>query len=401
MVDKEEYFMMDHKKIIINQIKECVISGSSDFIELWDLPKYPISEQFGKFDKNYPSFNQKLLISEKSGHVQLENHLSPEFLYHPKNYNFRSGMSYSQKQQIFFFSNFVKKHVKNRKLKIVVDIGGNDGFVLKQLNFTKSRKYIIDPVAKDDAKSIKIINKFFTDIDLSNEMSAPDLIICRHTLEHVSNPLNFIEKILRESSDKGIFIFEVPSLEKMIYSQRFDTVMHQHISYFDINSLDFLISKAGGKIIDYCYYSEGSCGGSLIFAFIKGPKIIKKFSKSYLKEKKNIIKKRIGIFSKEMDNLNFIVSNIKQPLYGYGAGLMSANFIYHFKDKPKLRYILDDDRIKHNTTYKNLNYKVKCTNMIKIEKFANFLITALENKRAIFKRIIELKPDKILFPSIV
>ena len=71
MVDREEYFMMDHKKIIINQIKECVISGSSDFIELWDLPKYPISEQFGKFDKNYPSFNQKLLISEKSGHVQL------------------------------------------------------------------------------------------------------------------------------------------------------------------------------------------------------------------------------------------------------------------------------------------------------------------------------------------
>jgi len=38
---------------------------------------------------------------------------------------------------------------------------------------------------------------------------------------------------------------------------------------------------------------------------------------------------------------------------------MSANFIYHFKDKSKLRCILDDDRIKHNTTYKNLNYKVK------------------------------------------
>jgi len=39
--------------------------------------------------------------------------------------------------------------------------------------------------------------------------------------------------------------------------------------------------------------------------------------------------------------------------------------------------------------------------MIKIEKFANFLIAALKNKRAIFKRVIELKPDKILFPSIV
>ena len=150
--------MMDHKKVQIHSIKKCNVSGDTDLIELWNLPKYPLTEQFGKFEKNFPRFSQSLIISSKAGHVQLKNHIDPNFLYSPLNYSYRTTLSRSKKFACDIFIDFFKKIVKGKKLISIVDIGGNDNYIMERVSKKTSFKYVIDPVGIQKDNGIVVIN---------------------------------------------------------------------------------------------------------------------------------------------------------------------------------------------------------------------------------------------------
>jgi hypothetical protein len=178
----------------------------------------------------------------------------------------------------------------------------------------------------------------------------------------------------------------------MIVTQRFDTIMHHHVSYFSVRSLRLLIAKCGGKLISYEIYNKGSCGGSILFSFkkINNPK--KKISKlSYAKFQREykIIKKKIIIFNNNMKILRQLIDHEEHTprgrgvkLIGYGAGLMLSTFLYFLNISPmKIKYILDDDIKKHNTGYQNIKVKIKHPAKVKFLPGQNYLITSLENKK--------------------
>ena len=74
------------QKIYSTPIRKCIISGDKNLKTIFKLPDYPLTEQFGKYESNFPNVNQELLISLKSGHVQLKNIINQKFLYNDKNY---------------------------------------------------------------------------------------------------------------------------------------------------------------------------------------------------------------------------------------------------------------------------------------------------------------------------
>ena len=393
--------MMDHKKVQIHSIKKCNVSGDTDLIELWNLPKYPLTEQFGKFEKNFPRFSQSLIISSKAGHVQLKNHIDPNFLYSPLNYSYRTTLSRSKKFACDIFIDFFKKIVKGKKLISIVDIGGNDNYIMERVSKKTSFKYVIDPVGIQKDNGIVVINKFIHEVDFRENINTPDAVICRHTLEHLPDPKKILEKLINECSVNCIFVFEVPSLEKMLEAHRFDTIMHQHVNYFDINSLKYLLNEISAELLDYQYFNEGSCGGSILFAFKRKIKVNKKIKFS-LKFKIEMIKKKIVLFQNEMNYLNEVINNTKDKFIGYGAGLMLSTYLYHLNiNTSRIKYIIDDDIHKNNMGYKNINLKVKFLKNNEIPVNTNFLITSLENKKIILSKILNLKANKILFPSIV
>ena len=399
MVVREDYFTMGSKvKFKINS--RCNINGTKDLVSLIKLPSYPITEQFGKFDKNFPNFDQELVISRSSGHVQLKYILDQNYLYSPQNYNYRSQSSLTSNHQLDVFINFIKKNHIN-KINSILDVGGNDSYVINRVAQKKAKKYVIDPVGVNKDKDIIVINKFLKDVDLSKDITKPDLVICRHTLEHIPEPKLFLNKLMSECDDKCNFVFEVPSLERMIETQRFDAIMHQHISYFSVKSLKLLIESCGGVINSYQIFEKGSCGGSIIFSFkkTKNKKQKRKEKKTdYIKNYKTI-KKGLENFKGNMILLKNLIDNTNGKLTGYGAGLMLSNYIYFLKiNTSKIKYILDDDKKKHNWQYKNLNVRIKYPKKIKHKKSENYIVTSLENKKILIAKIITLNPNNIYFP---
>ncbi len=91
-------------------ISKCGISGAEDFHSLWKLPGLPLTERFGPYDPNHDlAFDQELLISLPTGHVQLRNLVQPNLLYDSKNYSFNTGNSEKSRRDVSFFCAYLQQ----------------------------------------------------------------------------------------------------------------------------------------------------------------------------------------------------------------------------------------------------------------------------------------------------
>lgn len=399
---KVKYFMKA-KKIKIKNKSICNVCFSEKLKNIWYLPKLPLTEQFGRFDKKFPSFDQELVFCCVCGHLQLKRIIDPNFLYTFENYNYSTKISKSTERILKKFIDFYHRNTKKIKPTSILDIGGNDSLLIDKIIKKNIKAYIIDPVAKANNKNIKVINQIYENIFLKDHIEKiPNIIICRHTLEHIEKPKEFILKLLNETEKKSIFIFEVPSLERMLQMLRFDTIMHQHINYFDVPTLSFLINSCGGEVIEAEIYNQGPCGGSILIAFKKKnlAKLKKKNQKLRVKNKLNRIKKNIQLFKSQIEIIRFKINETNEKFYAYGAGLMSANLFYHLNlNLKKINYIIDDNPAKNNTSYKNLNLKVKYLVNKNYIKNKNILISSMENQRIIYNNISLYHPKNILMFS--
>jgi hypothetical protein len=165
---------------------------------------------------------------------------------------YNANRSYSKKFEIYLDNvvKYLEKFIfKKNNINNILEIGFGDGIFLKKINqlanynFKKIAGY--DPSynkSKSKIKNIDLIKGYYTEKNFFN----PDLIILRHTLEHISDVFSFIKKIVHE---KPRFIFiEVPCAS-FVYNNNFHFFSNEHCSYFDEYNIELLLKKFGYKKI--------------------------------------------------------------------------------------------------------------------------------------------------------
>ena len=386
-------------------ISTCGLSDARDFHTLWKLPKLPLTERFGPYSPNHGlDYDQELVISVPTGHVQLKYQVDPGILYTAGEYSFRTGASDKSRADVAFFLEFFKRFAKGRTFNSIVDVGGNDLFLARSLTSYGRNSAVIDPICKSiDGQvvdGIQVLGRFIEQVDLSRDIVKPDLIVCRHTLEHVSRPRNVIDQWFRQSSDDCLCLAEIPCFENLVEAQRFDAVFHQHFHYYDLSSFKRLIWECGGEYLGHAFNHQGSCGGALLVAFRKA-KVKQPQPELDLEARITRIERRIARHRDQMAVMNELLTELPGPVYGYGAGLMLATLAYHLRtDFSRLECILDDDAAKDSATYENVPVTVRHTTKVAPPANSSYVITSLENVRPIFRRITELRPRRILVPLI-
>lgn len=381
----------------------CGVCGKTSLDLLWDLPKLPLTEKYGTYDPvEQLHWDQQLLICNGCGHVQLGMQISPEFLYTPSEYSFRTSQSGTARKGTELFFDFFKKIQGDRCFQSLLDIGGNDLFLAKMVQVVD--RCVIDPVCTPEkdgfTDGIKVIGNFIEQVDFQREKLFPDLIFCRHVLEHIANPKELITKLFKQCRDNALFVFEIPCLENLMEANRFDAIFHQHYHYFDVVTFQRLIFEAGGEYIAHVYNRQGSCGGALLIAF-RSNTSKKTPVEINIKVRKEKIIKAIVNYQKQMQLLSDQLRGFHQNIYGYGASLMLATLAYHLRtDFSELICVLDDDLQKDCIGYQNVSVKVRYVDKCHIPPNSNFIITSLENTRSIFGRIMKLGPRRVLTPLI-
>ena len=254
------------------KIKKCRICGSKDLMSIIDLKKQYIQGSFVK--KNSPKPYQKkiplkLVLCTNCSLVQLLHTTNKEILY--KNYWYESGINLTMKDHLKSLVQLavkIHKRINTGNIK-VLDIGCNDGTLL---NFypKKYKKYGVDPsqiIDKIDQTKINIIRDFFPFQKRKNKQFKEkfDLITSIAMFYDLDDPNLFVEKIKFYLKDKGIWIFELSYLIDMLKLNSFDTICHEHLEYYSLHSLDYLMRKHNLKIFKI---TKNDINGGSIRCFI-------------------------------------------------------------------------------------------------------------------------------------
>ena len=316
-----------------------------DFI---NLGLSPLSNSFLKkeeLNKNERYYPLDVKICEKCYLVQLTEYENPKNIF--QNYAYFSSYS---KSWLEHAKNFVQQSTNRLQLtkkSLVIEIASNDGYLLQYFQEKKINILGIEPATNvaDTAiqKGIPTLKKFFgkeVATKLFNEKKQADLIIANNVLAHVPDLNDFILGLKILLKPTGMITIEVPHLMKLIQENQFDTIYHEHFSYFSLFTLQKIFKFHDLKIIDV---EELSTHGGSLRLFIAH---YENQTQNIQKTVEELIKKEIefGInnieclkkFSKKVNEIRINIceffEKMKQSnkkIIGYGAPA-KANTLLNF-----------------------------------------------------------------------
>lgn len=140
---------------------------------------------------------------------------------------------------------------------LMVEVASNDGTVLKAFAGTGVRVLGVEPAANiaalAEADGVPTVAEFFTDRtagDVRRQYGEAKGILARHVFAHVDDVHDFLTGVGRLLADDGVLLIEVPYLGSLIEKLEFDTIYHEHLSYFALSPVDRLMRMHGFQLTD-------------------------------------------------------------------------------------------------------------------------------------------------------
>jgi len=224
-----------------------------------DLGMSPLANSFLSSDalnKMEPFYPLRTFVCKKCLLVQLEEFESPEHIF--SNYAYFSSYSQTWLKHIEAFVDMTITKFRLNHNSRVVEIASNDGYLLQY--FKKKNIPILgiepaDNVAKVAIeKGIPTIIKFFgsdTAKELVSSDKQADLLIVVNVMPHVPNLNDFIDGMKILTKPSGIIVVQFSAyILQLIQQNEFDTIYHEHFSYFSLLSLQKIFSSHGLVIFD-------------------------------------------------------------------------------------------------------------------------------------------------------
>ena len=354
------------KKSFSRPVTRCQISNSnklSSLIFLGYLPPVNTLRKIGSTPEEEISFPAELLYCSKSKLAQLGCIVDKEILF-PYSYPYTSSTTKILRENFIDLYNDTKKIVNLKKNDLVIDIGSNDGNLLS--NFKTNHKVL--GVTPEKIGKIAIKKGIPTIIDYFNKKISSKIvkkygkakvITATNVFAHIDNINSIVKSILKTLKTDGVFISESHYLLPLIQTVQYDTIYHEHLRYYSLESLNFLLKKHNLEIIDT--KEIPTHGGSIrVYAARRGIyKISKQVKKQFKKEKKflnpksflefkrNVVTSKIKLF-----NIIKKIKDKKQIIYGVGAPSRASTLINYLG----LDQDIIDCVLEINGSYKIGNY---------------------------------------------
>jgi len=238
----------------------CRVCGSSELTPVINLGNQYLQGSFVKPGKEMPPTRRiptslvrcDPMRDEKAcGLLQMEYTIPPEVLYSA--YWYRSGTNCTMRRHL---QGIVEEAISLTSLgesAKVLDIGCNDGTLLE---FYPSSfiKFGVDP--SDVAKEIKAPAEVIQDVFPSEELIARlngrtfDIVTSIAMYYDLEDPISFTRGIKQVLSPKGIWIFEMSYMPKMLKMTSYDTICHEHIEYYSLAVIEYILRQASMKVVN-------------------------------------------------------------------------------------------------------------------------------------------------------
>jgi len=386
--------------------ENCIACGASDLERLIELPHLPITGVFVDPDdsREYPPQGQAFLRCVACGHGQLERSLDPDYLYR-ETYTHRSSVSQISIDGNRSFLEFVLGIEPDRRYRHCVEVGCNDLILLRQLRPRVQESTGFDPiwntVAPPAEPGIRVVGTYVEEIRPAADLPVrPDLVVSIHTFEHVHDPLPHLGRIVAHAADDVLVVIEVPSLDTLVHTARFDQIFHQHLNYFTLESLVRMATRMDLEYVSH-RYNYRYWLGTMAVAFRKRRGAVAATAPIRSPTREDVLG-QLATFRALLRSLDSFLGSLHErrvPIYGYGAAQMVPVLGYHMHfPLDALEAIIDDDERKAGRTYPGMSVQISPMPPADRIEASAVLVTALDSTRPILSRLLSLSPRYVVNP---
>ena len=244
----------------MTKLKNCRVCGTIDLVEVLNFGDLALTGVFpATREEQISSGEVRLLVCNGCGLVQLGDTFPPEEMY-GENYGYRSGLNASMVAHLKRIASRLEVRANLSPGETVLDIGANDGTLLRSYGIEGLKKIGIDPTiakfsefyeADKKTNPVTTVADFFNasnfDAASADRASIVTSIAMFYDLE---SPVAFARDVKHCLTPDGIWYFEQSYMPWMLRSGAYDTICHEHLEYYSLTTIKRILDDAGLYLID-------------------------------------------------------------------------------------------------------------------------------------------------------
>jgi SAM-dependent methyltransferase len=349
----------------------CVLCGSKDLQQVVQLAAIPLhvpnNEVPTDLDERQAALSGvplDLNLCAACGQVQVGYVADPVFLY--RRYQYQTSLSLGLTAHFEEYCREVIAQVLPAAGGLVIEIGSNDGTLLRQFKSAGLRTLGIDPATgiaeQATAQGIETIGDFFTSAlanAISKKYGRASIVVANNVMANIDDMRDFADGIGTLLAPDGVFVFETQYGLDVVERTLLDTIYHEHVSYFMIKPLKLHFARHGMELIDV--KRVPTKGGSIRAVVQKtgGPRRIEPIVDQMVRDEEHKGAFGPGFYGKIGSDLRDIRREIGaiveeqrragRAVAGYGVSVGTSTLLSQFDVAGKIDFLVDDDPKKEAT----------------------------------------------------
>ncbi|MDP2598710.1 MAG: class I SAM-dependent methyltransferase [Candidatus Liptonbacteria bacterium] len=253
----------------VGPVTECQVCKGKRLKLYLPLGHHPVPQEYLtkkgllEMEATYPL---NLVYCEGCGLVQVDYIVPPELVF-PPHYPYRTGLTNMLVRNFQNLADTLEKEGYVKKDGLAVDIGSNDGTLLKPFKAKGMRVVGIEPTGAADVANknrIPTLKSFLnkeTVAKIVKKHGSADIVTATNVFAHINDVDSLLRNIKNLLSKDGIFVSESQYLMDIMKKLEFDTVYHEHLRFYALGPLKRLLEKGGFSIVDAEHIT--AAGGSI------------------------------------------------------------------------------------------------------------------------------------------
>lgn len=232
--------------------RACAEGRPVQFMSLGEMPPANAFLRPDELDRPEVRFPLSVRLCEQCGMVQLGHVVPPQLLY--RSYLFFTSSSQAMTQHFAaLMRDSARQYVPPGGL--IVEIGSNDGTALSSIDRRDVRLLGVDPARNvavmAAARGVPTVSEFFSQPmarEIARVAGEASLVVACNVLGHIDDLDDVCRGIKVLLTPRGALVFEVPYLGELLHRMEYDTIYHEHLSYFAVRPLAALFNRHGLRL---------------------------------------------------------------------------------------------------------------------------------------------------------
>jgi SAM-dependent methyltransferase len=240
-----------------NGRSRCIVCDGERVEEFLDLGLTALANKFlsrAELSQAEPTYPLRVGFCHGCGHVQLTQVVPPQAMF--EDYLYSSSASDTLKAHLYELSDIAVERCRLGPKDLVIDIGCNDGTLLSGFRRHGVRVLGVDPAVNlaelARGSGIDRYVGFFSARsaqEIVERWGAATVITATNTFPHIPRLQDFIEGLKTALAPGGVFVIEAHYLVDLLAQGAFDTIYHEHVSYWALGPMVYLFDHAGMQVV--------------------------------------------------------------------------------------------------------------------------------------------------------